>query len=186
MYNYDHMKHVYILLMHSGTLPSRVIKVFYRGKYSHIAIALEEDCYVTYSFGRLKLHNWLYGGFVVEKQDGPFFTWFKNTRCRIMELPVTDEQYALIKERLEEMTETREQYGYDWLGIPFHYFRIPRELDKRYMCSTFVASLLAGSGACEWDGDVSLAKPEDFNNLPYSRKVYEGLYRQYNIDTQHN
>ena len=175
------MKKIYILLMQSWSIPSRAIKFFTRYQYSHVAMALEEDCYTTYSFGRLRPHNFLVGGFCVEQQDGPFFTAFKDTRCRIYELSVTDEQYAAIQGRLQAMTERRSDYGYDFIGIFLKLFNIRVRFHNRYVCSVFVSDVLHNSGAYRFSKDVELVKPKDFLELPYDRIVYEGLYRDYKM-----
>ena len=175
------MKKVYILLMQSWSIPSRVIKVLTRYQYSHVALALEEDCYTTYSFGRLKTHNFLVGGFAVEKQDGPFFSYFDNTGCRIYELSVTDEQYENISNRIERMLENKSDYGYDYFGVFMNWFGIPPKFRNRYVCSSFVAEVLNESGAYNFNKNTALAKPRDFLEIPYDRMVYEGLYRDYKM-----
>ena len=38
------MKKVYILLMHTNTMPSKIIKFFTRYQYTHVGIALEKNC----------------------------------------------------------------------------------------------------------------------------------------------
>ena len=59
------MKKIYIILMHTKTLPSKLVKAFTRYNYSHVAISLDPTCYETFSFGRKKVNNILDGGFSV-------------------------------------------------------------------------------------------------------------------------
>ena len=47
------MKKIYIVLTYTGTILSRIIKVFTKKEYSHVSIALDQDLKYMYSFGRL-------------------------------------------------------------------------------------------------------------------------------------
>ena len=77
------MKKIYILLMHTYTIPSKIVKIFTNYEYSHVGISLSRECDEIYSFGRKKINSILNGGFVVEKKDGEFFKKFNNTKCKI-------------------------------------------------------------------------------------------------------
>lgn len=48
-------KKIYIILTYSGTILSRLIKVYTREKYCHVSVALDENLNEMYSFGRLNL-----------------------------------------------------------------------------------------------------------------------------------
>lgn len=64
------MKKIYILLMHTKTIPSKIVRFFTRYKYSHVAMSLDKSCEVTYSFGRRKLNSILNGGFNILNKEG--------------------------------------------------------------------------------------------------------------------
>ena len=64
------MKKIYIVLTHSGTYFSQVIKFFTRYNYSHVAISFDKNINTMYSFGRKQYNNPLFGGFVIEKSEG--------------------------------------------------------------------------------------------------------------------
>ena len=70
------MRRIYIILMKTGTIPSKFISLFTRYKYSHVAISFTRDCKVTYSFGRRNLYSVLNGGFAIEHKNGKFFNKF--------------------------------------------------------------------------------------------------------------
>ena len=82
------MKKIYIILSHSGSMPSRIIKFFTLFKYSHVSIALKKDLRVMYSFGRKKLNNPFDGGFITEDKNGLFYKKFYKTKCIILEIDV--------------------------------------------------------------------------------------------------
>jgi len=77
------MKKVYILLMHTNTLPSKFIKLFTRYSYTHVGISLDEDCNTIYSFGRKTLYSFLNGGFVIEGKTGAFLEKFHEIRFAV-------------------------------------------------------------------------------------------------------
>lgn len=103
--------------MYSPTIPSRLVKLFTKYKYSHVGICLSKDCETIYSFGRKSLHNFFNDGFTIENKNMPFYVKFKQTICRIYELEISLAQYQKIKEKLEYMEQNSKMYKYDFLGI---------------------------------------------------------------------
>ena len=53
---------IYVIQMHTHTMPSRLIKLFTHYKYSHIAISLTPECDKIYSFGRKELNSIINSG----------------------------------------------------------------------------------------------------------------------------
>ena len=106
------MKKIYILLMHTNTIPAKLIRKVTNYKYSHVGIALQKDCNVIYSFGRKKLHSFLDAGFCAEYKDGEFFKTFHKTMCTSYEVPVTEEQYERVKDIIHAMLLHSSQYQY--------------------------------------------------------------------------
>ncbi len=173
------MQSIYLILMHSNTLPSKIIKAFTGYPYSHVALSLERNCDVIYSFGRRKVHSILNGGFTAEHKHGAFFTCFNKTVCRIFEIEVTDEQYEQLKGRLDEMLECQHDYRYDMIGILPRLFGIPYTRKDRYVCSYFVADMLERVAVHKFDKSTCFIKPKDFEQLKDLNEVYNGFYRQY-------
>lgn len=97
------MKKIYIIQMSTKTIPARLISLFTMSKYSHVAISLNKNCDVTYSFGRRNIYSILNSGFVVEHKNGKFFKKFNDTKCRIYELNVTDKQYSDLVKIIKHM-----------------------------------------------------------------------------------
>ena len=173
------MKKVYILLMHTNTIPAKIIKTFTKYEYSHVAFSLDEKCDITYSFGRKKLHSILDSGFVVEHRNGEFFKTFYKTECSIYEVKVTDEQYNSVKEIINRMKKNSNDYKYDFLGIILRYFGVPLTFKNRYVCSYFVASVLEKAKIHIFNKKTCLIKPKDFDNIKGFNKIYRGKYLLY-------
>ena len=86
------MKKIYIVLTHTGTLLSKLIKKYTKYDFSHVSIALDIELKEMYSFGRLRPSNPFFAGFVHEYIDKGTFKRFYNTTAKIYSLEVTEEQ----------------------------------------------------------------------------------------------
>lgn len=176
------MKKIYILLMHTNTIPSKLIKIFTRYPYSHVGISLEKDCNKIYSFGRKNVNSIFDGGFSIEDKTGEFFTKFNKTTCRIYETLITDIQYERLVDILNDIIENKEKYKYDFLGIIPRYFGIPIRIKNYYVCSYFIASLLEDSKIYSFDKKTCMVIPRDFEGMSGFHEIYRGSYRKYNLD----
>jgi len=173
------MKKIYVLLMHTNTIPSKLVKFFTRYKYSHVGIALEKDCKTIYSFGRKSLRFIFKAGFSIEDKDGEFFKLFNQTMCKIYEVEITSEQYEKLKEIINEMALNQNDYKYDFIGIIARYFGIPLTFKNKYVCSYFVADVLEKSNIYSFDKKTSLVCPKDFENIFEFKEIYSGDYLKY-------
>ena len=63
------MRKVYLVLTYTGTILSRIVKLYTRKEYSHVSIALDENLEEMYSFGRVNPYIAFIGGFVHEGID---------------------------------------------------------------------------------------------------------------------
>lgn len=173
------MKKIYIIQMHTKTMPSRIIKLFTRYRYSHVAISFSKNCDYIYSFGRRNLHSIINGGFTMENKNGEFFKKFKDTSCKIYEVSVTDKQYNDLIKIIKYMKKNDNIYGYDYLGIILRYLRIPISFKNKYVCSYFVAELLEEANIYNFDKKTIFVKPKDFENIDIFNLIYTGKYAMY-------
>lgn len=173
------MKKIYVIQMHTNTIPSKFVKLMTRYKYSHIALSLDKKCDNLYSFGRKKYNSIIDSGFVCENKNGMFFKKFKNTVCKIYEIKVTNSQYNKLKNLIEFMEENSEVYKYDYLGACLRYFKIPAHFKNKYVCSTFVAELLNKADICEFNKKTYFIEPKDFAKQDDFNLIYTGLFKLY-------
>ena len=173
------MKKIYIILMHTKTIPARIIKAVTKYEYSHVGIALEENCNTIYSFGRVNAHSILHAGFCIEQKDGEFFKTFHETTCKIFEVEVTEEQHEKVKTLLDYMIKNKKKYKYDYFGMIPRFLGIPVTLKNRYVCSYFVALILAKAKIYRFHKKLCMVKPQDFANLKKLREIYKGSYAMY-------
>ena len=91
------MKEIYIVLTHTGTALSNIVKYYTKKKYTHVSIGLDLDLKELYSFGRLNPYNPYKGGFIHEEINKGTYARFKNTISAIYSLKITDKQFVKIE-----------------------------------------------------------------------------------------
>lgn len=167
---------IYVILMNTGTLLSRTIKLITRYEYSHVVLSLDDSYTKLYSFGRKHVRNFLNAGLVTYGIESDFFKTYKNTKCLIYELRITEKKYYKLKKVLKKFEKNMSIYHYDIKGLLIRYFYTnAKSRENYYVCSQFVATVLQTAEICQFDKPLKLVKPHDFNNIPNIQKVYEGM-----------
>lgn len=173
------MKKIYIVLTHTGTILSQIIKKYTKDEFSHASIALDIELKEMYSFGRLNPYNPFWGGFVHEYIDKGTFKRFYRTKTKIFSLAITDEQYESIKNKIKQIEQKKEEYTFNTLGlfaVGFHK-RIKKE--QSFYCAEFVKYVLEQAKI-----DTKLpetVKPEDFKKIEGLQEIYKGLLKEYQV-----
>ena len=173
------MKKIYIILTHTGTVLSTIIKFYTKDEFSHVSIALDADLEEMYSFGRLKPYNPFIGSFVHEYINKGTFKRFRNTKAKVYSLYVTDEQYEKAKKVIEYFNSNKEKYRFNLLGLAC--VSIHKKIVKKntFYCAEFVRHVLKVSGIIETKELPEIIRPEDFKNLKGLEEEYSGLLRKY-------
>lgn len=166
------MKNIYILLTHSGTIPSKLVKLYTRNKYSHVSISLKEELNEFYSFGRKKLYNPFNGGFIIESKNSKFYKRFKNTKCVLLKLNVSEEQYIEIDKIIDKYKKNINIYKYDFLGIIFRLLRIKVNRKNHLYCTKFVREVLEIADV--YNFKKKFISPDEFMNIPNAEIIYSG------------
>ena len=170
-------KKIYIILTYTGTLLSRMIKMYTKAEYSHVSISLEKNLNKMYSFGRLNPYNPFIGGFVQEGLDIGTFKRFKKTKAEIYSIEVTSKQFNDLKNVLKEIEKNKSIYRFNTLGIFAAAFNIKLKREKCFYCAEFVKHLIEST-----DANIllpELIKPIDFKYLDNIELVYRGVLRNY-------
>jgi hypothetical protein len=174
---------IYILLTHSGTLPSKFIKLYTREPYSHVSIALDPNLEELYSFGRLRPNNPIYGGFIREDIIYGTFGRFPETQCALYSLNINGFQYNRLKIELNNFMKNKTRYGYNFLGLLGIMLGIPIQRTYKYFCSQFVATLLKNSGIDIFQKPPALVSPMDFRQCKELTLIYKGKLKAYRLHT---
>lgn len=178
----DRSKKVYVILSRSGTYPSRLIKLFTGGEFTHSSIAIAPCKHRLYSFGRKKMNNFFIGGFLREDVDKFLFAKFPDTPCAVYVIALSENGYKLLSSQLKCYKEKCQKYKYNFAGLATTQFGIKRELKYRYTCAQFVASLLEETGEVSLPKHRSLMKPMDFTRIPEARLIYKGKLKDISFD----
>ena len=177
----DHpgMKNIYILLSRTGTVPSKVIRFLKPMPYAHASIAFDENLTEMYSFARKKVHYPFYCGLIDEDIDKGVFAKKKTTKCLVLRLPVTEEEYGRVHENVEKFKEHRRRYGYNYLGVFAARAHIAIERKYNYFCTQFVDKVLQMSGIDLFGKKPGLVTPDDYRTSDKLEHFYEGLLVNY-------
>ena len=171
------MKKIYIVLTHTGTNLSKLIKSYTKDEFSHVSIALDSELKQMYSFGRLNPYNPFWAGFVHEEIHKGTFKRFYLTKTRIYSLEITDEQYETIKSSIKQIEQEKEEYTFNILGLFAAGFRKRIKAKKSFYCAEFVKYVM--DQAKIESGLPEVAKPEDFKKIKELKEVYSGFLRKY-------
>lgn len=169
----DHEK-VYILLIRTNSLFSRLVHMVTKANYTHASIGMGADCEEMYSFARRYTALPLPAGFVGESVNQGLMAKSPDAPCALYELKISRDSYMEIREQIRFMSERREQLQYSCLGTVFCFFHLAYERENRYFCSQFVASVLEKSGALKLYKPASLYHPNDFTKIKELRLCYQG------------
>lgn len=171
------MKKIYLVLSQTGSVLSKTIKVITNKEYNHISLSLDDKLDRMYSFGRKYPNNPFIGVFVIESINKGTFLKFKDTKCKVIEISITDSQYEELCCNIYSMIIDKDKYKYNLLGLCLAAFHIYAHFDNKFYCSEFVRYILNLS-----DIDVSMipdiAHPTDFMCMD-NNVLYEGLLSKY-------
>lgn len=171
-------KQLYIVISQTGTILSRLLKIFTGAKYNHASISISRDLKQMYSFGRMHPYNPFWAGLVIESTDSGTFKRFYKTEAIVIAVNIDYELYFDVIKHLNEMYLKRKEYHYNYLGILFGAFNKNKIINNRFYCSEFVKYILQKG---EIDGVKELPdiiQPIHFLKLPH-KQLYCGRLNEY-------
>lgn len=178
------MKEVFIVLTHTGTTLSSIVKYYTKEKYSHVSIGLDSELKQLYSFGRINPYNPYKAGFIQEDLNKGTFARFRDTIGAVYSLKIEDEQYEAIKDTIEYMDKNKYKYKFNIIGLFLVSINKKYKRDNTFYCAEFVKYVLETSSSKELLPEI--VKPMDFLRLHNIELVYEGLLQKYECNTCFN
>jgi len=173
------MKQIYIVLTHTGTALSTIIKYYTKDEFSHVSISLDEELEEMYSFGRLNPYNPFWGGFVHESIKNGTFKRFKNTRTEIYSLNIEDEQYNRLVKIINHFKMNIQKYSFNILGLACVSIKRKIRRKNNFYCAEFVKHVLKSAGITSVAELPEIIKPEDFKKIEGLQLEYKGLLKKY-------
>ncbi len=173
------MRKIYIVLTHTGTNLSKLIKSYTKDEFSHVSIALDCELKEMYSFGRLNPYNPIWGGFVHEYIDKGTFKRFYLTKAKVYALEITDQQYQSVTNTIQQFKQEKEQYTFNILGLFAAGFRKKIKGNKSFYCAEFVKYVM---DQAKIDTKLpEVVKPEDFKKIINLEEIYSGFLNKYKV-----
>lgn len=173
------MAKIYIILTHTGTVLSKIIKKYTKDEFSHVSISLDRELNEMYSFGRLNPYNPFWGGFVHEYTNKGTFKRFYKTVTQIYSWKITEEQYESIKKNIEHFKRNKDKYKFNVIGLFAAGFHKKIGKEQSFYCAEFVKYVIEQSGISTGLPDV--VRPEDFKYIKELKEIYVGLLQKYLI-----
>ena len=177
------MQKILIIMSHTGTWLSKLIRKVTGNTYNHVSVSMKEDLSEMYSFGRRNPYNAVVAGFVQEHPRRGTFRRFKNTICQVLELEVSDESYGIMHDIVKRFYEERTRFKFNFLGVLKARKNINYQTSyRKFYCSQFVRYLLVCGHVITDDFFGKVVTPQDFTRIPGVVTVYEGLLRDFPLD----
>lgn len=169
-------KKIYILLTDTGTLFTRLIKLYTKKSFNHASISFDRSLSEVYSFGRKAPSNPFIGGFVKENMESHFF---KLAECRVYSCTVSSIQYKKMRCFIQKMNDEKSLYRYNLLGL--FAILLNKQINRKhaFFCSQFVASVLQECECVKFSKHPSLITPYDLIKGNDFHLVYEGNLKNY-------
>lgn len=172
-------KKIYIVLTYTGTILSKVIRLYTKAEYCHVSLALDENLSEMYSFGRSNPYNPFNGGFVHESINYGTFKRFKNTKAEVYSLSLTNKQYKKIKSLIRKMNQKRDLYKFNIIGLFGVGFNLKYQKENAFYCAEFVKYLIDKANIKMELPE--LVKPIDFKKVDSLELLYQGMLNNYNV-----
>lgn len=173
------MRNLYIVLTHTGTLPSRLIRAATGAHYTHASLALDSGLARMFSFARRHVDLPLVAGFVAERPGEGVFALFPDTTCAVYRLPVSNACFAAVERIIADFYREYDNYRYNFLGLPLIRLGIPLRRAHHFVCSQFVADVLERAQAVRFPRETALITPSDLAALPGAQLAYRGRLADY-------
>lgn len=169
-------KRIYLILTDTGTLFTRLIKLYTNKSYNHASISSDVDLIKVYSFGRKTAKNPFIGGFVHEDMKSSLF---EQASCAIYSYTVSDGQMQKMHDYIQKLEEQKQLYRYNFLGLFGVLFNKPFNRKHAFFCSQFVASVLHECDILDFQKPLSLVTPHDLLEAGNFQLVYQGKVGAY-------
>lgn len=169
-------KTLYILLTDTGSILTKLIKLYTKQRYNHVSLSFDKKLREVYSFGRKNMKNPFKGGFVRENTKEGLF---KEATCAVYSISVTEDQLERIQDYIKGIEKDKDEYRYNFLGLFGFLMKKPIKRNHAFFCSQFVASSLQQGGILDSRIEPALLAPSDIQEHEGLRLIYEGKLKHY-------
>ena len=172
-------KFLYVVISRSKSVLSGAIIAVTGDMYTHAALALDKELEFMYSFGRRKISNPFVGCFKRERLTDRFYTRHTSLPGVVLEIPVSQAQYAGVVSVLQDFLQNGDSYGYNIWGMMTAMFKYKESgRNKKFFCSEFVYYVLNTNGICDLGRPRSSVRPQHLLMLD-AMPIFEGNLLKY-------
>ena len=164
---------VYVLLSRTYTGIGRIIRLFMRGRYNHVALSLDSSLLTMYSFARLHIAAPLAGGFLTET-PAHYLYGGHDAEVKLHAVEMSGVQYAEFRRELARFLNDPEHMIYNLIDALYLPFGRRKRIEDAHTCVSFAAHMLK----LEPIGAVI-----DMENALKGKEIYCGMLREYLGDT---
>ena len=141
-----------VVVSRTSTKIGEMIRTVIGGKYNHCSFFLDDEIDIIYGFSRKYRDLWFTGCFT---QENPLY----YEEYLVYRIPLGDEEFERLSARVARMCDHVKMY--DYVAAALISIDVPKESNRHYICSTFVADLLDKHTAVELNKNAHLYKPMD-------------------------
>ena len=160
---------VYVLLSRTHTGIGRLIRVFMRGRYNHVALALDPSLLEMYSFARLHIDAPLAGGFLRET-PAHYLYGGRDAEVKLYAVEMTEARYGAFRLELARFLGDPRHMIYNLLDALYLPFGRRKRICDAHTCVSFAAHML---------GMEHVGAVIDMENALAGRELYGGSLREY-------
>lgn len=172
------MKYVYVMISQTQTGYAKLIRKVGKVIYNHASISLDEEFSELYAFARTEQYGYLVAKLVRETTDRYLVNSESGAPVKIFKVPVTEEQYDAIRDRIYEVLNDPE-YKYNLFSVLTYPLFKGFATYKAYTCIEFVMHLLEPIMSHPLDKPIFRYKPDDLLDLLGEYAFFEGNLLDY-------
>ncbi len=169
-------RRVYLILTDTGTLFTRMIKLYTKKPYNHASLSFDPRFLELYSFGRKKPRNPFSGGFVKESIHTGLL---KQAKCAIYYCTISESQFQQMHDFIQQIEKQKDLYRYNLIGLFSIAFNKEIDRENAFFCSQFVSTVLMEGHVMEFSKHPSLIAPHDLQQISRFQLVYQGDFEDY-------
>lgn len=166
-------RYIYIVFSSTQGKMGKMIRLVTDYPYNHVSLALDEKLQTFYSFARHYKNTPLYGGFI-EESSLRYTDENQPAILKICKIPVSEEEFSQLKNKIDEMKRREKQYVYNTLSAVSSAFHHKITIRNAYTCVEFVADLLVRCGIEVGLNPYRFTTIEAFDKLLADKVIFEG------------
>ena len=140
IYSKENKYPIFIVLMHTGTFLSNVIKGYTHDMFSHAAISFNSKLSPMFSFGTKKFGGHDHG-FTHHEITDEFYQHY-DTEYSVYVMYVNETQRAKMVDRVAYFVKNESKLKYGLADLVACAMQIPTDFRKKWFCSRFVMNIL--------------------------------------------